>query len=420
MDPQFGTAGHNYVYVNYTYNRDPRDTPRDRAEVVDQPGPAVRRLPVPGRVPQHDRVPDHGARVAPRRGRHPRGLGPAGRGAATGRGRLLPVPQPRVGRRADRTRRLPLRLDGRRGELHLRGLRAGQQPVSGRPGRRGRVAAQPGPPYDGRRGGPRRLDHPDQPGERHRRRRQRRQRRADRRLRAAQPVAADLPARHHRAVVGRRRRQRVGGDQPARDQRAQCAGQPGVALLRGHAQRLGPAARLGRAEQAGVREPVRRRGRRRRRRRTSATRPEARCSPPASSARAARRRSPVSRSRRRAATGPRPTRARCSSPTTPARACGGWARSPTATPTRPASRRSSSRRRPRSSWSPARRATCSTSTTAWTSSGVPEPGAGGIHRIAYLDPAPGRRPDGRPHLRTVERDVHLQRRRHAPTPTAAR
>ena len=27
IDPQFGTAGHNYVYVNYTYNRDPRDNP---------------------------------------------------------------------------------------------------------------------------------------------------------------------------------------------------------------------------------------------------------------------------------------------------------------------------------------------------------------------------------------------------------
>ncbi|MDX6373561.1 MAG: hypothetical protein QOD98_2549, partial [Nocardioidaceae bacterium] len=26
-DPQFGTAGHNFVYVNYTYNRDPRDNP---------------------------------------------------------------------------------------------------------------------------------------------------------------------------------------------------------------------------------------------------------------------------------------------------------------------------------------------------------------------------------------------------------
>ena len=27
VDPLFGTAGHNFVYVNYTYNRDPRDNP---------------------------------------------------------------------------------------------------------------------------------------------------------------------------------------------------------------------------------------------------------------------------------------------------------------------------------------------------------------------------------------------------------
>jgi glucose/arabinose dehydrogenase len=27
LDPQFGTAGHDYVYVSYTYNRDPRDNP---------------------------------------------------------------------------------------------------------------------------------------------------------------------------------------------------------------------------------------------------------------------------------------------------------------------------------------------------------------------------------------------------------
>ncbi|MGZ8745087.1 MAG: PQQ-dependent sugar dehydrogenase, partial [Nocardioides sp.] len=27
VDPQLGTAGHNWVYVNYTYNRDPRDNP---------------------------------------------------------------------------------------------------------------------------------------------------------------------------------------------------------------------------------------------------------------------------------------------------------------------------------------------------------------------------------------------------------
>ena len=70
------------------------------------------------------------------------------------------------------------------------------------------------------------------------------------------------------------------------------------------------------------------------------------------------------------------------------RACGGWARSPTETRTRPASCRSSSRPRRPSSSSPGPRATCSTSTTGLDDFGVPEPGAGGIHRIAYQDPTP--------------------------------
>lgn len=29
LDPQFGTVGHNYVYVNYSFNRDPRDDPAE-------------------------------------------------------------------------------------------------------------------------------------------------------------------------------------------------------------------------------------------------------------------------------------------------------------------------------------------------------------------------------------------------------
>ena len=43
VDPQFGQHGHNYVYVNYAYNRDPRDSPA----VVPKwgTGAAVRRLP---------------------------------------------------------------------------------------------------------------------------------------------------------------------------------------------------------------------------------------------------------------------------------------------------------------------------------------------------------------------------------------
>ena len=36
MDPKFGTAGHDFIYVNYTYNRDPRDNP----PIVPKWGPA--------------------------------------------------------------------------------------------------------------------------------------------------------------------------------------------------------------------------------------------------------------------------------------------------------------------------------------------------------------------------------------------
>ena len=49
VDPQFGTAGHNFVYVNYTYNRDPRDDPPvvpkwgDPGQQYDEcPAPATR------------------------------------------------------------------------------------------------------------------------------------------------------------------------------------------------------------------------------------------------------------------------------------------------------------------------------------------------------------------------------------------
>ena len=44
VDPDFGTAGHNFIYVNYAYNHDPRTTRAGRA-AVGRPGPAVRRLP---------------------------------------------------------------------------------------------------------------------------------------------------------------------------------------------------------------------------------------------------------------------------------------------------------------------------------------------------------------------------------------
>ncbi|WP_460710050.1 PQQ-dependent sugar dehydrogenase [Nocardioides dilutus] len=50
VDPEFGTAGHNFVYVNYTYNRDPRDNP----PVVPRWGPGTGQYddcPAPAAMP---------------------------------------------------------------------------------------------------------------------------------------------------------------------------------------------------------------------------------------------------------------------------------------------------------------------------------------------------------------------------------
>ena len=55
LDPQFGTAGHNFVYVNYTYNRDPRDAT-----------PVVPKWGVPGQ--QYDECPAPATTDPPRAG----------------------------------------------------------------------------------------------------------------------------------------------------------------------------------------------------------------------------------------------------------------------------------------------------------------------------------------------------------------
>ena len=55
LDPQFGTAGHNFVYVNYTYNRDPRDVT-----------PVVPKWGVPGQ--QYDECPAPATTDPPRAG----------------------------------------------------------------------------------------------------------------------------------------------------------------------------------------------------------------------------------------------------------------------------------------------------------------------------------------------------------------
>jgi len=62
LDPQFGTAGHDFVYVNYAYNRDPRDNPpvvpkwgTPGQQYDDCPSPATTDPPTAG-CPVMDRV----------------------------------------------------------------------------------------------------------------------------------------------------------------------------------------------------------------------------------------------------------------------------------------------------------------------------------------------------------------------------
>ncbi len=162
---------------------------------------------------EHGRVHRLRAPLAPERGRERDGPDQ----------RLVPtVPQP-LGRPAPvRTGRRPLRLGGRRGVLHLHGLRAGRRPPQPlrRPARRrrrcpdrshgrGRQPPLTGPADDGqprgRPGRPRRDGDPRQPGHGRRARGQpallqpRPEREADRRARPSQPFPHHLPARHERA-----------------------------------------------------------------------------------------------------------------------------------------------------------------------------------------------------------------------------
>ena len=189
-----------------------------------------------------------------------------------------------------------------------------------------------------------------------------------RRLRPAQPVAAHLPAGHQRALVRRRRRQRVGGGQP--DPRRH-PGDLARSTAAGPATRAASPAQLVQPGWDALDKPL--------------------CEslyaagavggqravlqlPDPGSAADARRGLPqrhVVGLRHRVRLGeqqlPRgSTRVRCSSPTTPAPACGCWGRSRTATPTRPSSSRSCRTPRRRWTWCPVLAATSTTSTTAST------------------------------------------------------
>ena len=121
-----------------------------------------------------------------------------------------------------------------------------------------------------------RRDLPDEQGQRRRAQRLDQQRGPDRDRRPAQPVAADVPARHQRAVVGD-----VGGSIWEEINRTDMSSFTGPVNLgwpcyEGSLTGSRAPAGLGRAQQAHLREPVRRRARRRQcGRRTSATAPAA-------------------------------------------------------------------------------------------------------------------------------------------------
>ena len=185
VDPQFGTAGHNYVYVNYAYNRDPRDNPETVVPRWGDPASAVRRVPDPAeaavgppaitgclvtvRITRLTAVQASDGWVMRPDSELPLLMGS-----------LPAVRQPRLRRRGLRPGRLALRLGRRRRELRQRGLRPGRQPLPRRPGqaRVARCAARTSA-RTGDAAGLRRLDRPDERRQRQRTRRQRRHGQAD-------------------------------------------------------------------------------------------------------------------------------------------------------------------------------------------------------------------------------------------------
>ena len=168
VDPQFPARP--YVYVNYTYNRDPRDNPPvvpkwgvPGQQYDDCPQEADLQPPVKTGCPVMDRV----SRLTATRTALGWTMVPEQR-APAGHRRLRAVLQPRLRRRGFRPRRPALRLRRRRRQLPGPGLRPGQQPVR-RPRRRGRLAARAGPAHDGGVSDPLGIDgtifrlHPDTP-----------------------------------------------------------------------------------------------------------------------------------------------------------------------------------------------------------------------------------------------------------------
>ena len=232
LDPDF-TNGRPFVYVLYTYNKDPSNAtfPRWADSCPTPPGATADGCVVSGRLSRLD--------AARRRDAADHRLVPA-------------VPEPLDRRPRVRPRPRAVRVGRRRRVVQLRRLRAGRragQPVRRPAGRRahaadrgGRRAAQPGRPH-------RRPTRPaatarscaSTPTRARRSPTTRTRRSADpmtRRivaLRLPQPVPAHAPAGHRRGLGRRRGLERVGGDRPHRRRRPRPSTQPRLALLRGRA-----------------------------------------------------------------------------------------------------------------------------------------------------------------------------------------
>ena len=220
LDPGF-TTGRPYVYVLYAFDKAPNST-SSRAGATRarrRRAPTADGCVITGRLSRLER---HRRRDGPDRG-------------------LLPaVPEPLGRLDRLRARRHAVRQLGRRRVVQLGRLRPGRQP--GQPVRRSAGGTLTPPTAQGgalrsqsfrRPGGAdrlaRRRDPAREPGHRRRRGRQPgdRQRRPaappDRRLRLPQPVPLHVPARHRRDLVGRRRLEHLGGDQPHAGRRRRSA-----------------------------------------------------------------------------------------------------------------------------------------------------------------------------------------------------
>ena len=258
----------------------PAGHPGDRAEVGHGPGSSTTTAPTPAMPsgpPGRHRMPDQHPGLAPPGGQAGQRLDRQRRRAAAARGRLHAVPQPRLRRRASSVPTAcstPRPVTAPASTPRTTGQANNPCPAT-LPTRAARCAARTSAPPATRSASAARSSGSTRPTAT---RANGSTSNADRIVAVGQrnPWRLTFRPGHHRAVVRRRRRQHLGGDQPART----CPGSArpvnrGWPCYEGSSPAARRAARLGRAGQAGVREPVRRGRRCRRRRRTSATAPAA-------------------------------------------------------------------------------------------------------------------------------------------------